>query len=173
MVITHPPNKGEEGATKVLMNPPFALQQSDEKEYRFVQHGLDLLQDGGLLFCILPISTMFESGEVREWRANKLLKENTLLSVITFPPELFYPIGVHTLGVVIKKASPHPKKQPVLWMRVTHDGYIKLKGKRVLAPNEPNDFESVTSITRAFIHDTSLAVESQPAFIKAAPVNFR
>ena len=52
---------------------------------------------------VLPISTMFESGEVREWRANRLLKENTLLSVVTFPPELFYPVGVHTLGVVIKK----------------------------------------------------------------------
>ena len=172
MVSTHPPNKGEEGATKVLMNPPFALQQSDEKEYRFVQHGLDLLQYGGLLFSILPISTMFESGEVREWRANKLLKENTLLSVITFPPELFYPIGVHTLGVVIKKGIPHPEKQPVFWIRVAHDGYIKIKGKRVLAPEEPNDFESVTSITRAFIHDTSLKVESKPAFMKAAPVNF-
>ena len=125
-IITQPPNSGEEGAMKVLMNPPFALQQSDEKEYRFVQHGLDLLQDGGLLFSILPISTMFESGGAREWRANKLLKENTLLSVTTLPPELFYPIGVHTLGVVIKKGSPHPKKQPVLWMRATHDGYIKV-----------------------------------------------
>ena len=171
-VITQPPNSGEEGAMKVLMNPPFALLQSDEKEYRFVQHGLDLLQDGGLLFSILPISTMFESGEAREWRANKLLKENTLLSVTTLPPELFYPIGVHTLGVVIKKGSPHPKKQPVLWMRATHDGYIKVKGKRVLALGEPNDFESVTSIARAFVHDTSLVVQSQPAFIKAAPVNF-
>ena len=148
------------------------LQQSDEKEYRFVQHGLDLLQDGGLLFSILPISTMFESGEVREWRANKLLKENTLLSVITFPPELFYPIGVHTLGVVIRKGIPHPEKQPVFWIRATHDGYIKIKGKRVLAPEEPNDFESVTSIARAFIHDTSLKIESKPAFMKTAPVNF-
>ena len=34
------------------------------------------------------------------------------------------------------------------------------------------DFESVTSITRAFVHDPSLAVQSQPAFIKAAPLNF-
>ena len=35
-VDSRPPKKGEEGATKVLMNPPFALKQSDEKEYRFV-----------------------------------------------------------------------------------------------------------------------------------------
>ena len=124
-----PPKKGEEGATTVRMNPPFALKQSVEKEYRFVQRGLDLLQDGGLLFSVLPISTMFEDGEVREWRDNRLLKENTLLSVVTFPPELFYPIGVHTLGVVIKKGLPHPEEQRVLWMRVTRDGYVKIKGK--------------------------------------------
>ena len=30
----------------------------------------------------------------------------------------------------------------------------------------------MTSIARAFVHDTSLVVQSQPAFIKAAPVNF-
>ena len=167
------PKKGEEGITKVLMNPPFALKQSDEKEYRFVQRGLDLLQDGALLFSILPISTMFESGEEREWRSNGLLKENTLLSVVTFPPELFYPIGVHTLGVVIKKGVPHPKKQPVLWVRATRDGYIKIKGKRVLSPAEPNELDSVTSIARAFVHDTSLDVGSKPAFIKTAPVNFK
>ena len=171
-VDSHQPKKGEEGATKVLMNPPFALQRSDEKEYRFVQRGLDLLQDGGLLFSVLPISTMFASGKVREWRANRLLKENTLLSVVTFPPELFYPIGVHTLGIVIKKGIPHPEKQPVLWMRAIHDGYIKVKGKRVLSPSEPNDLDSVTSIARAFTHDTSLHVENNPGFIKAGPINF-
>lgn len=172
MVDNNPPNKGEEGATRVLMNPPFALKQSDEKEYRFVQRGLDLLQDGGLLFSVLPISTMFESGEVREWRANRLLKENTLLSVITFPPELFYPVGVHTLGVVIKKGIPHPQKQSVLWMRAIQDGYVKIKGKRVVSPSEPNDFDAVTSIARAFARDPSLAVENTPAFIKAAPIDF-
>ena len=62
--------------------------------------------------------------------------------------------------------------QPVLWIRATHDGYIKIKGKRVLALKEPDDIASVTSIARAFIHDTSLKVENKPAFMKTAPVNF-
>ena len=172
MVDSQPPKKGAEGATTVLMNPPFALKQSDEKEYRFVQRGLDLLQEGGLLFSVLPISTMFESGEVREWRANRLLKENTLLSVVTFPPELFYPIGVHTLGIVVKKGLPHPEGQRVLWVRATRDGYVKTKGKRVLSPSEPNDFDTVTQIARAFIRDPALDVGNRPAFVKAAPVDF-
>ena len=57
-------------------------------------------------------------------------------------------------------------------MRTIHDGYVKIKGKRVLSPSEPNDFDSVTSIARAFTHDTSLAVENTPAFIKATPIDF-
>lgn len=46
--------KNEEPITKVLMNPPFALKTSNEKEYKFVNHALSQMQDGGLLFSILP-----------------------------------------------------------------------------------------------------------------------
>ncbi len=40
VVQATPPPVGLEGATKVLMNPPFALTSGDEKEYRFVQQAL-------------------------------------------------------------------------------------------------------------------------------------
>ena len=100
-IVATAPSKGTEGATKVLMNPPFALEQSDEKEYRFIQHALDLLTDGGLLFSVLPISTMVEAGITKEWRQNRLIRENTLLAVVTFPPELFYPrSGVPALASI-------------------------------------------------------------------------
>ena len=174
-VTSQPAPRGSEGATKVLMNPPFALQQSDEKEYRFAQHALDQLAEGGLLFSVLPISAMFESGEVREWRRNRLLGENTLLSVVTFPPELFYPIGVHTLGIVVRKGIPHPPQQNVLWARAVHDGFIKVKGKRLLAPEsrpERNDLENLIPLLRAFIHDPSFPVPNQPELTKACPVDF-
>lgn len=176
IVTTEKPEKGNEGATKILMNPPFALDQSDEKEYRFIQHALDLLEEGSILFSILPISTMFESGVVKEWRMNRLIGENTLLSVITFPPELFYPIGVHTLGIVVKKGIKHPKLQNVLWVRSIHDGLIKIKGKRLLSSvsrKEPNDFELVTPIIKAFINNPSFKVESIPGIIKACPIDFK
>lgn len=175
VVTAHRPAKGSEGATRVLMNPPFALQQSDEKEYRFVQHALDQLMEGGLLFTILPISAMFESGEVKEWRQNKLLRENTLLSVITFPPEVFYPIGVHTLGIVVRKGTPHPKEQNVLWGRGVHDGFIKVKGKRLLAPEsrpEPDDFQTLMPTVQAFIRNPAFPVSDQPEFVKACPIDF-
>jgi type I restriction enzyme M protein len=71
--------------TKVLMNPSFAIEASDVKEYRFVQHALDQMVDGGLLFSVLPMGALYEQGEERTWREQRLIKENTLLSVVTFP----------------------------------------------------------------------------------------
>jgi len=163
---------GERVVTKVLMNPPFALENSDEKEYRFVQQALDQMAYGGLLFSVLPLSTMFEAGEEKEWRQNRLLAENTLLSVITFPPELFYPIGVHSLGIVIKKGIPHPRDQPVFWARAIRDGYVKVKGKRLPSRDEPNDFERLMPLLQAFIQNQSLSIPSIPLCQKAVPINF-
>ena len=139
------------GATKILMNPPFALKKSDEKEYKFVQHGLKQLQDGGLLFSVLPISSMTEQGEERSWRKNELLANNTVLSVITFPTELFYPVGVNTLGLILKKGTPHDFNKKVLWFRATKDGFVKVKGKRLISHKEPNYFQDYIQIVKDFI----------------------
>ncbi len=174
-IVASPPPKDTEGATKILMNPPFALPESEEKEFHFVQHALELLVDGGLLFSVLPISTMFESGVVKEWRQNELIGKNTLLAVITLPPELFYPNGVHTLGIVVRKGIKHPKEQKVLWIRAIHDGFLKVKGKRLLAPphrREPNDYPILVPIVRAFINDPSFPIQNQLAFIKTEPIDF-
>jgi type I restriction enzyme M protein len=158
--------------TRVLMNPPFALKKDSEKEYKFVDIALSKMDTGGLMFVILPISIMFESGEVKEWRKEILLKNNTLLSVITLPPELFYPIGVHTLGVIIKKGIIHPQNQNVLWVRIMHDGFVKIKGKRLLSIKEPNDIIELLPTIQAFIHNPSFSVTSIPEKIKAAPIDF-
>ena len=163
---------GEKIITKVLMNPPFALKRSDEKEYKFVQNALDQMDDGGLLFSVLPVSTMFESGEEKRWRENKLLKDNSLLSVITFPQDLFYPIGVHTIGIIVRKGIPHPKNQNVFWARVTHDGFIKSKGKRLPSSKEPNEFELLLPILRAFIQNPKYNTSDVPEFIKLSPIDY-
>jgi type I restriction-modification system DNA methylase subunit len=158
--------------TKALMNPPFAVTKDDPKEYRFVQQALDQMADGGFLFSILPVGAMFEVGEEYEWRRNRLLGENTLLSVVTFPPELFYPIGVHTLGIFVKKGVPHPRNQNVLWVRAIHDGHIKVKGKRLPDDSEPNDLEKLQPMIRAFIHDPQFGIDAIPELYKAVPIDF-
>jgi len=47
--------------TRVLMNPPFALKKGDEKEKHFIDYALSQMQDGGILFAIIPISVMVEN----------------------------------------------------------------------------------------------------------------
>jgi type I restriction enzyme M protein len=163
-------NLNEEAVTKVLMNPPFALKTSDEKEFRFVDQALKQMQDGGILFSILPYSAMVKS-EVRTWRKH-LLRNNTLLSVITFATDLFYPIGVHTIGIFVKKGIPHPQDQNVLWTRALNDGLLKKKGKRLPNPRAQNDLETIRNDLKSFIANPGIRVENIPEFQKSIPIDF-
>jgi len=160
--------------TKVLMNPPFALKEKLDKEYRFVNHALKQMQRGGLLFTVLPISEMLQKGQYKTWRT-ELLQENTLLSVITFPPDLFYPIGVNSCGVIIKKGISHPTDQKVLWLRVTHDGFVIRKGKR-LEPKQPiierNMFDEYKEKINAFIINPEIEIPSIPHECKAMKIDY-
>lgn len=113
--------------TRVLMNPPFALQ--NEPESKFVLHALDRMRTGGLLFAVLPSSVMYSKrfGDFRE----QLLDQHSLLAVMLLPGDLFYPmVNVETLGVVVKAWRPHGAAG-VLWARLADDGFIKLKKARV------------------------------------------
>jgi len=100
--------------TRTLMNPPFAVQ---EQEYRFVDHALNQMIDGGLLFAVLPTSTMSSTangrGEVT-WRQN-LIKRHTLKAVIKLSDDLFMP-NAHkgTYAVVIEAWKPHNDSK-VFW----------------------------------------------------------
>lgn len=162
----------KKAVTKVLMNPPFALKNEDEKEYKFINHALDQMEEGGCLFSVLPYSVMIKRGGALKWRKH-LLKNNTLLSVITLPEDLFYPSSTtHTIGVFIKKGSPHPKKQNVLWIRAINDGLRKKKGKRIPHPKEKNDLETVKNILSFFISNPNINVDNVEEFHKACPINF-
>lgn len=157
---------------KVMMNPPFALKRSDEKEFRFVDQALTQMHDGGTLFSVLPYSAMVRPGIYLNWRRHSLLAHNTLLAVVTFPPDLFYPIGVTTLGLFVRKGIPHPAEQSVLWVRALSDGLLKSKGKRLPSPRAPNDLATVENSVRAFLHNPSHGVPSIHQFQRAAPIDF-
>ena len=153
------------------MNPPFALKSSDDKEYKFIDYALKQIQDGGTLFSVLPYSAMSKSSGYDVWR-KRLVQNNTLLAVITFPEDLFYPVGVFTIGVFIKKWTPHPKDQNVLWVRAITDGYTKRKGKRL--PNEKADnfLSASEDLVASFIANPNLKVKSRPKLVKSSPINF-
>jgi type I restriction enzyme M protein len=157
--------------TKILMNPPFPKKKTDIKEYLFLEQALRQMQDEGVLFSVLPYSCMIKQGSYLQWR-KRLLKANTLLSVITFPGDLFYPIGVVTVGIIIKKGIPHPKKQPIFWIRALNDGFKKRKGKRLRHDKTPNDFLKVKDNLRQFVKDQTIKIKNIPEFQKACEIDF-
>lgn len=157
--------------TKVLMNPPFPKKKTDYKEYLFIEQALKQMQYGGVLFSVLPYSCMIKEGNYLLWRQN-LLKQNTLLSVVTFPAELFAPIGVRTVGVFIKKGVPH-KNQDVLWVRALHDGFRLTKAKRLRHPNEDDDLEKIRVLLKEYIQNPEMVVENTPEFQKKAPIDYQ
>ena len=155
--------------TRVLMNPPFSLKQ--DKEYHFVSHALRQMEQGGLLFSILPYSVMAKSGQSHTWRKN-LLREHTLLSVITLPIDIFYPVSAPPVGVVVQKGVPHAPMNRVLWVRVETDGHLKSKGKRLPSSLTTNQLEESVPTVRAFIHDPDSEVPNIPKFVAAKPIDF-
>jgi predicted RNA methylase len=103
---------GSEPITRVLMNPPFALRGSDEHEYRFVSRALQMA-DGGIPFSLLPLDAFFGSRDEKIWRRDELLRDHTLLSVITMPDELFYPAAQKQVaGIAPSPASLASTRSP-------------------------------------------------------------
>ena len=136
---------------KVLMNPPFAR---NEYEWEFVDYALKSMEEGGLLFAIVPTTVMASSSNERgaaAWREN-MLKEHTLLSVIKMPPDLFYPeVAQGTYAIVIKAHVPHNMtKDKVVWA-VLHDGVARTK---TTVPRASNIDKIKASVTNFIVSQT-------------------
>jgi type I restriction enzyme M protein len=135
---------------KVLMNPPFALKRDDEQEFTFIDHALEQMVDEGLLLCVVPVSVMYASSRVLEWR-KRLLERNSLLAVVGFPNDLFYPqASVEPVIVVLRKGIPHQNGGKCLFARIVDDGFIKLK-KRRLPHSGPNQLTDLRDSIATFI----------------------
>ncbi|MEY8210743.1 MAG: N-6 DNA methylase [Gammaproteobacteria bacterium] len=136
--------------TKVLMNPPFALKRDDEQEFTFIEHALKQMTDDGLLLSVIPISVMYSGAKDLAWR-KRLIQTNSVVSVISFPNDLFYPqASVEPVIVVIKKGVKHTENTKTLFVRITDDGFIKLK-KRRLPHDNPNQLDLLQNDIKSFI----------------------
>lgn len=155
--------------TRVLMNPPFAAKQQI-KEYKFVDHALKQMETNGLLFSILLYSVMVKPGQYKTWRKN-LLREHTLLSVITFPIDIFYPVSAPPVGVIVKKGVPHRIGQKTLWIRAITDGYLKSKKKRLPNERTTNLLEDCIPTLRAFLNNPEMPVDSVPEYMVAKEID--
>lgn len=157
--------------TKVLMNPPFAQKGSQKKEFHYVEQALRQMQDDGLLFAILPMSVLLKGGEELSWRKDYLLSNHTVLSVVTFPEDLFYPVGVRTLGLFIKKGTPHDKKKKVFWAKVSYDGFVKSKGKRLESEKAVNELLEIKEYLHKAIREEDFSV-NKPKYYINKPIDF-
>ena len=153
--------------TKTLMNPPFAVK---EPEFQFVDHALSQMVDGGLLFAVLPTSTMASTANGRgeiTWREN-LLKRHTLKAVIKLSDDLFMP-NAHkgTYAVIIEAWKPHSKAENIFWA-IMDDGFTMKKAKRLSGDNVPSNMGLILDELKAFLilNKTPKKIERVIAFKK-------
>ena len=136
------------------------------------------MEDGGILFSLLPLDCLFAAHAERVWRESELLAKHTLLAVMTFPKELFYPAASKQVaGIYIRKGFPHPASQAVFWARVVEDGHVKVKKKRLLAsemrpPRRCDDDmpELLPHLRNFLVHPGSVSV-NEPMRWKTAPID--
>lgn len=142
--------KHETFITKTLMNPPFALK---EKEFTFVDHALEQMVEGGLLFAVIPTSIMASSGsensEFVSWR-RKMLQRHTLKAVIKLSEDLFMP-NAHkgTYAVIIQAWIPY-NNDNVFWA-IMDDGYTMSKAKRLPSHTIPSNMDTIESQLKGFL----------------------
>lgn len=161
----------DEAVTKVLMNPPFSLNDPEEKSFKFVERTLQEIQDGGILFSVMPYSSLVKQGRYKKWRG-RMLEDHTLRAVITLPKDLFYPVGTETAAVIIEKGRPHQEEDNVLWVRADKDGRDKVKGKRVPVSDVPNKIDQVRPVVKSFINAPTVNIEEKSKLQIADSIDF-
>jgi|SRR5579862_5770863 len=131
------------------------------------------------MIALLPLDAFFGSRDEKVWRRDELLKNHTLLSVITMPDELFYPAAQKQVaGMIVKKGMPHPLKQPVYWARIERDGHLKVKSKRLPASelrpprSELNQIPLIIDTLRNFVAAPGSISVNVPKLCKTAPIDF-
>lgn len=115
----------------IVANPPFSLRwEPNERlgedfrfkdyglapksaaDFAFLLHGFHFLAKEGTMAIILPHGVLFRGGAEERIRT-KLLKENSIDTIIGLPPNLFYSTGIPVCILVLKKCK---KQDDVLFI---------------------------------------------------------
>lgn len=143
---------------RVLMNPPYS-QGKKAPELSFIMKSLELLEDGGELAVIVPISIFVSGGKgVDKGSKNNgkktskykrydystwgfedykraILKDYFVKAIITMNPQSFYPTGTQTVIVIFKKAVGVGQGNKLTKLiNFSDDGYSVIP-KKGLIPN--------------------------------------
>lgn len=113
--------------TRAFLNPPFS--QEGEPERDFINAAMDALEPEGLLAAVVHAG-IFADDDNQNWR-REFLRRHTLLCMISLPEDLFYPTAAPTSIVVARAHIPLADSDAVMMARISNDGYVKLKSRRV------------------------------------------
>ena len=111
----HKPNVG-------LINPPFSQKEVEVSELAYVINMLEVLEKNGLGIAILPMNCVTNQSAAK----HEILKNHTLLAVMSLPNKLFYPVGTVTCAVVIRAHEPHPKDFKTWFAFCKDDGFFNM-----------------------------------------------
>lgn len=118
----------------IVANPPFSLRwepndtlaedfrfksyglaPKSAADFAFLLHGFHFLKQNGTMAIILPHGVLFRSGAEEKIRT-KLLKENSIDTIISLPANLFYSTGIPVCILVLKKCK---KQEDVLFINAS------------------------------------------------------
>ncbi|WP_343665368.1 type I restriction-modification system subunit M [Chryseobacterium mucoviscidosis] len=144
----------------IVANPPFSLRwdpteaMSDDfrfksyglapksaADFSFLLHGFHFLSGEGTMAIILPHGVLFRGGAEERIRT-KLLKDNSIDTVIGLPSNLFFSTGIPVCILVLKKCKKH---DDVLFINAS-EHFAKGKRQNTLREGEngePNDIENI------------------------------
>lgn len=108
-----------------LINPPYSQKQPNELE--FIENLLDIVEYGGKVAAIVPLSCAIGSKKVLKELKKRLMENNTLEAVFTMPDQLFYPTATNTCIMLWTAKIPHNKNNQVYLARIKDDGYVLQK----------------------------------------------
>lgn len=124
---------------RILMNPPYS-QGKKAPEWNFITKSLELLENGGKLAVIVPISVFVSGGkgvsatkfkEIKE----EILKNYIIDSIITMNPQTFYPTATQTvIAVITKNVGVGQGNRKTTLVNFVDDGYSVVP-KKGLIPN--------------------------------------
>lgn len=107
-----------------FINPPYALNDNNQKELCFVERMLDLLTIGGTGIAIVPLSCAINpKGHVQKMK-KQILTKHTLIAVMTMPEDLFQPtVGTNTCIMIFEAHKPHNSEIETWFGYWRNDGY--------------------------------------------------
>lgn len=138
--------------TRVFMNPPFKLKT---RETEFVDHALDQMQLGGLLFAVLPAVVI--GGKIySDWREH-FLQRHALKAVIKFDTALFYPVSEATYGLIAVAHEPHRFDSNVFFGELFDDEH-KPRPSKMMSKHEIQDnLDTMTETLTGFLQGEQIS----------------